>query len=92
MKLKSYFLKKNNFYVLNPFKVSANVIMVDWEKGAWDERLLHGSTYRGASTNAKKVGQEIAKFIELNRIKPSDVTCIGHSLGKLESILELSFN
>jgi hypothetical protein len=63
------------------YKLTANVIIVDWKRGASGNPFINKDIYVDAAQNTKIVGQEIAKFMKFNNILPQRVTCLGHSLG-----------
>lgn len=56
-------------------KEDANIIVVDWEKGAV------APNYFGAVVNAKTTGLKVGEFISAAGINTANIHCIGHSLG-----------
>jgi len=56
--------------------IDGQILLVDWSQAADT-----GLNYVLAQSRVKPVGRLIAKFIKFMKIKPSNVHCIGHSLG-----------
>lgn len=68
--IKSQKKKKSNLILLY-LKTNANIIVVDWSKGApmpW---------YLDAVDNTRVVGLKTAEFILANNLNPKNVHCIG---------------
>ncbi len=59
------------------------MVIVDWRGGAAAKSLIDVQAYEAASNNTRIVGRDIAEFIRINGIKPTLVTCVGHSLGAI---------
>lgn len=73
------------------YKLTANVIIVDWKRGASGNPFINKEIYVDAAQNTKIVGQEIVKFMKFNNILPQRVTCLGHSLGGHVKIYYLQY-
>ena len=63
-------------------KEDLNIIFVDWSHKASGDYFI-------VVENVNKIGKEIAKFINKSGIHPNKIHCIGHSLGKNKSRIEL---